>query len=99
MKKVKQTLLVEPVKQKLSGLDEKPIKATTPKNVQDAANEYFDRKQEVEKAKEKLGFALAHIEEEMISENIVVCVVRSMDGESMVCKIKSSSKLEIKKLK
>jgi len=85
--------------QKLTGFDGSQLKATTPFAVQQAANAYFDRKSDVELAKDKMVFALGRIEAEMKAANVVVCVVRSMSGESMTCRIKSSSKLEIKRLK
>ena len=88
-----------PAKQVQHGLDGQQLKATTPKEVQDAANEYFDRKEEVAKAKDRALTALDKIESEMKAADIVVCIVRSIGGESMVCRIKNSSKLEIKKQK
>lgn len=92
-------LPLTPGQMKLNGFNGDQLKATTPLAVQNAANEYFDRKSDVEKAKDKVLFALGRIEAEMVAAGIKVCVVRSMGGESMTCRIKSSSKLEIKRTK
>lgn len=92
-------LPLTPGQLKLSGFDGSQLKATTPLSVQVAANTYFDCKSDVEKAKDKVLFALGVIESEMKAAGITVCVVRSMGGESMTCRIKSSSKLEIKRMK
>jgi ABC-type xylose transport system substrate-binding protein len=98
--KAKQGALpIKAPKQKLTGFDGSTMKVTTPKDVQDAALEYFDRKSELEKAKENIELAVSKIEGAMNSHDLKVVVVRSMGGESMTCRIKSSSKLEIKKLK
>ena len=89
-----------PAKQVLTGLDGQQLKATTPPAVQDAANEYFDRKANVEQAKDRMLTSLDKIESEMKASGITVCTVRQhVGGEPMVCRIKSSSKLEIKKQK
>ncbi len=89
-----------PAKQVLTGLDGQQLRATTPPAVQEAADEYFDRKENVEQAKDRMATALDKIESEMKASDITVCVVRRrVGGESMVCRIKSSSKLEIKKQK
>jgi len=88
-----------PAKQVLTGMDGSQLRATTPKEVQDAANEYFDRKDEVAKAKDRMVTSLDKIESEMKASGITVCVVSSIGGESMVCRIRNSSKLEIKRQK
>lgn len=89
-----------PAKQVLNGLDGQQLRATTPPAVQEAADEYFDRKSDVETAKDRMATALDKIESEMKASDITVCVVQQrVGGESMVCRIKSSSKLEIKKQK
>lgn len=91
-----------PAKQVLKGLDGSQLRATTPPVVQEAANEYFSRKEDVETAKYLMATSLDKIESEMKASGITVCVVRGLiggDGASMVCRIKSSSKLEIKKQK
>lgn len=91
---------LQPTKQVLRGLDGSQLKATTPAAVQEAADEYFDRKENVEQAKERMSLSLEKIESEMKASGITICVVRQcIGGESMVCRIKSSSKLEIKKQK
>lgn len=97
--RVEQGNLIMPLTGKVTGFDGQELRKSTPLSVQAAANEYFDRKQEVEKAKDRMVTSLAKIEAEMKATNTVVCVVRSIDGESMTCRIKSSSKLEIKRLK
>lgn len=85
--------------QKLTGFDGKQLKATTPSAVQQAANDYFDRKSDVELAKDKMVFALGRIEAEMKAAGITVAVVRAVGGESMTCRINTSSKLVIKRIK
>jgi len=83
--------------QKLTGFYGVSMKATTPLAVQEAADEYFYKKAELEKAKEDLRLAMDKIESEMKAAELKMVVVRSTGEESMVCRIKSSSKLEIKK--
>ena len=93
-------LALGPAKQVLRGLDGSQLRATTPAAVQEAAEEYFDRKANVEQAKERMAVSLGRIEAEMKASGINVCIVRQcIGGESMVCRFKSSSKLEIKKQK
>jgi hypothetical protein len=88
-----------PAKQVLTGLDGQQLRATTPPAVQEAADEYFERKADVEQAKDRMATALDKIESEMKASDITVCVVRQRVGDSMTCRIRSSSKLEIKKVK
>ena len=92
-------LALGPAKQVLTGLDGQQLRATTPPAVQEAANEYFDRKEEVAKAKDQMATSLDKIESEMKASGIEACVVRSIGGELMTCSIRNSSKLEIKKQK
>jgi len=86
-------------KMKLSGFNGDPLKQTTPKQIQDAANEYFEKKSTWEKCKDAVELALEHIGAEMAAENVQSVVVRNLDGESTMVRIKKSSKLEIKKIK
>ena len=92
-------LALGPAKQVLKGLDGQQLRATTPPAVQEAANEYFDRKANVEQVKDRMAGALDKIESEMKASRIEVCVVCSIGGELMTCRIRNSSKLEIKKQK
>jgi len=86
-------------KMKLSGFNGDSLKQTTPKQIQDAANEYFEKKSTWEKCKDAVELALEHIGAEMAAENVQSVVVRNLDGESTMVRIKNSSKLEIKKIK
>ena len=89
-----------PAKQVQKGLDGAQLKATTPPAVQEAADEFFDRKDDVAKAKDRMALSFDRIASEMKASGIEVCIVRhGMGGESMICRIKNSSKLEIKKQK
>lgn len=90
---------LESTKMKLSGFNGDPLKQTTPKNIQDAANEYFEKKLALEKCKEAVDLELEHIGAEMAAENVQSVVVRDLDGEPKIVRVKKSSKLEIKKIK
>ncbi len=96
-KRAQPDLPIKPGKMSMDGFDGKPIKATTPESVQEAADLYFDRKATAEMAKDRLETAVMSLEAEMTSLKMTVAVVRDATGSPYVVRVKpGKTKLEVK---
>ncbi len=96
-KRAQPDLPIKPGNMKMDGFDGKPLKATTPEAIQEAADTYFDRKDAAEQAKDRLETAIMGLEAEMATHKMTVAVVRDMTGNPYVVRVKpGKTKLEVK---
>lgn len=96
-KRAQPDLPIKPGKMSMEGFDGKPLKATTPEAIQEAADTYFDRKHAAEQAKERLETAVMSLEAEMATHKMVVAVVRDTTGAPYVVRVKTGkTKIEVK---
>jgi len=102
MTKNKQGTLDIPLKgdQKMTGFDGKPLKISTPKTVQAAADYMFDKRSALENTKNAFDSAMGKLEAEMAALNLKEAVVRNGSGFPYTVKFKAGkTKLEVKAIK
>lgn len=86
--------------QKMSGFDGKPLKTSTPKTVQAAADYMFEKKSALESIKNAFESAMGKLEAEMSVLSLKEAVVRDGYGAPYTVKFKEGkTKLEVKAIK
>ena len=86
--------------QKMTGFDGKPLKTSTPKTVQEAADYMFDKKSALESTKNAFESAMGKLEAEMAALSLKEAVVRDGHGYPYTVKFKAGkTKLEVKAIK
>jgi len=99
-KKVQADLPITPTPQTVTGFDGKPLRATTPEAVQEAADMYFDRKDALESAKDRLETAVLSLEAELAAHKLDMAVVRDSTGLPYTVRLrKGKTRLEVKAVK